>query len=343
VSFGVAVLALTAIAGCSGSDGKGATKGTSSASAAAAGSVSTGKGWCGGVKITYFQGGDPGDTFASILRHGAEQAATDTGANVAFISSGWDFGKMTEQFRQAIASKPDAISFMGHPGDPAVEPLARQAKDAGILVDYANVPPKKTIAEVGGGFVGANLAFQGKSLAEKAVTDFGLKAGDKAIVIDAFGVPGREDRGLGAVKALQAAGLEVVKVTAPGETSADPNTLTPAFVAAVKRQGDTKLVILPGGPTLGATPQYLAAANIKPGAIKVAGFDLVPSVIQAFKQGAVQLTADQQPFYQGYLPIVSLCMQKKYGLSPLTVDTSAGFVTEQNYKLVQDLVKAGVR
>jgi simple sugar transport system substrate-binding protein len=329
-AFGAAVLALGTLAACSSNSDD--SNGTA-----------TGKDWCDSVKITYFQGGDPGDAFASILRKGAEQAAEDTGAEVEFISSGWDFGRMTEQFRQAIASKPDAISFMGHPGDPAVEPLAEQAKDAGIFVDYSNVPPKETIANVGGGFVGADLSFQGESLAEKAVTDFGLEAGDQAIVMDAFGVPGREDRGLGAVKALEEAGLVVEKVTAADETSADPNTLTPQFVAAVKQQGDTKLVILPGGPTLGATPQYLDAANIEPGDIKVAGFDLGPTVIEAFKQGAVQLTADQQPFYQGYVPIVSLCMQKQYGLSPLTVDTSAGFVTEENYELVEDLVKAGVR
>jgi hypothetical protein len=41
----------------------------------------------------------------------------------------------------------------------------------------------------------------------------------------------------------------------------------------------------------------------------------------------VQLTADQQPFQQGYLPILSLCEQIVYGLAPINVDTGAGFVT----------------
>ncbi len=42
------------------------------------------------------------------------------------------------------------------------------------------------------------------------------------------------------------------------------------------------------------------------------------------------------------MPIVSLCLQKKFGLSPSSVDTSAGFVTVDNYKTVAALPK-GIR
>jgi len=37
------------------------------------------------------------------------------------------------------------------------------------------------------------------------------------------------------------------------------------------------------------------------------------------------------------MPVVSLCLQKVYGLSPASVDTSAGFVTTSNYKIVAAL------
>ena len=57
----------------------------------------------------------------------------------------------------------------------------------------------------------------------------------------------------------------------------------------------------------------------------------------------VQLTSDQQPFLQGYLPILSLSLSKKYGFSPLNYDTGAGFVTPDNYKPVSELAKAGIR
>ena len=34
---------------------------------------------------------------------------------------------MLEQFRQAVAAKPDCIEIMGHPGNNAFEPLVKQA------------------------------------------------------------------------------------------------------------------------------------------------------------------------------------------------------------------------
>ena len=57
----------------------------------------------------------------------------------------------------------------------------------------------------------------------------------------------------------------------------------------------------------------------------------------------MQLTADQQPFLQGYLPILSLCTQIVYGLGPMNVDTGAGFVNADNYKVVGTLAKEGLR
>jgi simple sugar transport system substrate-binding protein len=304
--------------------------------------IATGEGWCADTRIVYFQGGDA-DPFASILGKGATQAAEDTGADLEIIQSGWDFDKMIDQFRQTIASGPDAISFMGHPGDPAIMPLAQEAEDAGILVDYANVPPQETIEAYGSGFVGANLAYQGQVLAEKAVADFGLVAGDTAIVFGAFGVPGREDREEAAAQALEDAGLVVQRITEPDGSSGDPNLLTPSVGAALSSAPDAKLLILAGGPQLGGAPLFLDAAGIAPGDIYVAGFDLGASVIDAFKDGYVQLTADQEPYKQGYLPVLSLCLQAKYGLGPMTVDTSAGFVTVDNYESVEELTAAGIR
>ena len=52
---------------------------------------------------------------------------------------------------------------------------------------------------------------------------------------------------------------------------------------------------------------------------------------------------DQQPFLEGYLPILSLCETIVYGLAPINADTGAGFVTPENYKAVADLSKEGLR
>jgi len=345
VPLAAAALVLAACGGDSGSTASDTTSTTAETTTEVTETtevVASGDKWCSGVKIVYFQGGDA-DPFASILGNGARQAAEDTGANLEIIQSGWDFTKMVEQFRQAIASNPDGISFMGHPGDPAILPLAEEAKAKGIFVDYSNVPPAETLETVGGGFVGANLRQMGVELAKRAIADFNLQSGDKAVVIGAFGSVGREDREVGVADTLEEAGIAVNRIRETDDSSSDPNLLTPAVVAALSAAPDTKLLVLGGGPILGGTPLYFEAAGIEPGAINVIGFDLGQSVIEAFKSGHVQLTGDQEPFKQGYFPVVSLCMQAKFGLSPLKVDTSAGFVTTDNYVTVEPLTSAGIR
>jgi len=90
-------------------------------------SQSSAAGWCSGVKISYFKGGTA-DSFSDILEKGARAAAADTGADVTIVSSGWDFPKMVQQFKEEIVKKPDAISFMGHPGDAAILSAAKMRK-----------------------------------------------------------------------------------------------------------------------------------------------------------------------------------------------------------------------
>lgn len=299
--------------------------------------------WCSSVKISYFKGGTA-DGFSDILEKGARQAAADTGANVTIISSGWNFPQMVQQFREEIAKKPDAISFMGHPGDAAILPLAKEAKKAGILVDFANVPAKESIAELGAGYTGANLKSMGDLLATKAVKDFGLQARDVAIVIGTFGVPGRSDREDGTVAALKKARVTVktLNLQPLGDTNGNPNLVTPTLTALIQANKSKLKLIVAAGPVLGNMKNYFDAAGLSAGSVKVAGFDLGKTVLAAFESGHVQLSADQEPFKQGYMPVLSLCLQKVYGLSPASVDTSAGFVTTANYKTVAAL-PAGFR
>lgn len=300
-------------------------------------------GWGSGVRIRFFAGGNEGDAFASIVFNGAKQAETDLGVTVDYVFSGWDVSKMTDQLRQAIAAQPDGIAMMGHPGDDALLPLAQQAHDAGILMMYQNVDLPKVRAAYGGGYIGADLTPQGMALGNQAVKQFSLQAGDKAIVFGAWGQPGRFFREEGTATALEQAGLVVDRVVSPPEAASDPNLLTPLVTAAYLRNPDSKLICQAGGQTLSSTPTYMQAIGKGPGDVVNIGYDLSPAIIDAFAGGWVQLTSDQQPFLQGYLPILSLALSKKYGMTPLSYDTGAGFVTPSNYQPVAELAKAGIR
>lgn len=299
--------------------------------------------WCSDVSIRFFAGGAEGDAFASIVYNGAVQAAKDTGAKVDYVFSGWSSEKMIQQLREAIGASPDGIAMMGHPGNAAIMPLAEEAAAAGIKMMYQNVPVDEVTAAFGGGYVGAQQKPQGMALGEEAIRRFGLGAGDVAIVMSDWSQIERAERELGTLEAFEAAGLKVVKLQSPQELGTDPNTGIPVITAAITANPDVKLIAYPGGQPLGNAATYMQAACKNAGDIINIGFDTSPQIVEAFKDGWVQLTSDQQPFLQGYMPVLSLCQQVVYGLGAINVDTGAGFVTPDNYEAVADLAKEGLR
>ena len=52
---------------------------------------------------------------------------------------------------------------------------------------------------------------------------------------------------------------------------------------------------------------------------------------------------DQQPWLQGYLPILQICLSKTYGFSGLHIDTGGGFVDKSNIDLVAPLAEKEIR
>ncbi len=299
--------------------------------------------WCKGVHLRFFAGGAEGDAFATIVYNGAKQAERDLGPTVDYIFSGWDSEKMVQQFREAVAVRPDGIAMMGHPGDAAIMPIAEEASKSGIKMMYQNVPVPEVVAKFGGGYVGAQQAEQGHALGVEAVKRGGLKSGDVAIMIGPFSNENRGARERGTVKAMEEAGLKVIRITSQDEWAADPNLMIPVLTAALAQYPNIKAIGYPGGQQLGNVPTYMQVAGKKPGEIFNFGFDTSPQIVEGFKGGWVQLTADQQPFMQGYMPILSLCQQVVFGLAPINVDTGAVFVTPDNYQTVAKLAVEGLR
>jgi simple sugar transport system substrate-binding protein len=299
--------------------------------------------WCSDMRIRFFVGGAEGDLFATIVLNGAKQAQADTGAQVDFVFSGWQGEKMIQQLREAIAARPDGIAMMGHPGSAAIMPLAEEAAAAGIFMEYQNVDVPDVRAKFGGGYVGANLEPQGRALGTEAVRLYKIGKGDKAIMVANWTQEERVIRELGAVKALEAAGVEVIRLSSTTEMAGDPNLAIPLITAGLVANPEVKLIAYPGGAMLGNASVYMESVGKKPGDIVNIGFDTSPQIVEQFAKGWVQLSSDQQPYMQGYLPILSLCQQKVLGLGAMNVDTGAGFITPENAAAVADLAAKFLR
>ena len=95
--------------------------------AGASGAPASGQ-FCSGVNLVFFPGGTPGGGFETVVYNGAKAAEAAFGPKITYQWSDWDPNKMITQFQQALATKPDGIAVMGHPGDAAFDPLIKQAR-----------------------------------------------------------------------------------------------------------------------------------------------------------------------------------------------------------------------
>jgi simple sugar transport system substrate-binding protein len=67
-------------------------------------------------------------------------------------------------------------------------------------------------------------------------------------------------------------------------------------------------------------------------------FDLSSDISAGVKEGIIEAAIDQQPYLQGYLPIVFLTTYARYGVMPANnINTGPGFVTKDNIELVEKL------
>ncbi|MCJ7658908.1 MAG: substrate-binding domain-containing protein [Anaerolineales bacterium] len=302
--------------------------------------------WCSGTDIIFFPGGSPGGPFATVVYNGAVAAEADLGPNVEYVWSDWNPENMVNQLSEAIATDPDGIAIMGHPGDDAFGPLVDEAEAQGIIVTSMNttLPTLESkYASNGFGYVGAELYSAGWALGKEAVSRGGLGSGDQAFVWGLLGQAGRGERTRGVVEALEDSGLEVIYQEIDDATNADAPAGTPVFVGIMSANPDIKLVVTDHGALTGTLETYLNSAGLGPDDVFAAGFDLNSATVEAIRGGWTDLVIDQQQWLQGYLPILQICLTNNYAFTGLHIDTGAGFAHKDNVELLADLVGQQIR
>lgn len=302
--------------------------------------------WCSGVNIVFFPGGSPGGSFETVVYNGALQATADLGPTTQYVWSDWQPDKMVTQLQQAIATKPDGIAIMGHPGDEAYKPLVDEAEAQGIIITSQNTQLSELEVAYGGngfGYSGATLYTQGQSVGNEAIKVYNLQAGDEVLVWGLLSQPGRGQRTQGVVDALNAANMTVDYLEIDAATNSDPSAGIPTFTAFAASHPDLKVVITDHGNLTASLPALLQSAGKQPGEIGGGGFDLSGATIQGIKDGWIGFVNDQQEWLQGYLPILQICLTEKYGFSGLHIDTGAGFVTQDNVDALSALATAQIR
>jgi len=121
------------------------------------------------------------------------------------------------------------------------------------------------------------------------------------------------------------------------DSGMDPGEIKNKVIAYLRANPDTN-GILTLGPN-SAHPTIAALGTMKlSGKIFMGTFDLSGEIAAAVKEDTIAFAIDQQPFLQGYLPVVILTNLARYGVVPgNNINSGPGFVTKKNIALVEKL------
>jgi simple sugar transport system substrate-binding protein len=286
----------------------------------------------GRVSIWVVTHGQASSSFWTIVRNGVDAASRQTDTQVTYRSPDvYSVRTMRELIDDAVAARPDGL-VVSVPSQ-ELAPAIRRAVKAGIPVVSINSGSDiarrlGTLAHVGQPEEEAGYQ-AGRRLARAG-------AKDALCVNHEVGNVGLDRRCAGFARAIREAGGSSRVFAIDTQDLEDARR---RLRAAGTRPG------VDGMLTLGLDAAELALEEAPVGAT-LATFDYSPAVLRAVRTGRMEFAVDQQPYLQGYLPVVFLAERARYGLFPAqgeVVPTGPSFITAAEAEQVERLSLLGIR
>jgi simple sugar transport system substrate-binding protein len=240
--------------------------------------------------------------------------------------------QMTSYIETAISGKASGIATTVITADSFTTPIGN-AMNAGIPVVTYNADG---IYESNGTpvintnrlcYVGQALYLSGQQLGERI-----LSVVDKGEIVIFIATPGSgniQPRYDGAVAAIKASGkpITVTQVATGATTSVE---LAPEKAFLIGHKSIAGAFAVDAGSTE-LLSQALSAAGLT-GKIPAGGFDLTPGTLTAINANQLDFTIDQEPYLQGFLPVLYLYLYNLSGglVRPPDTDTGLTFVDKSN-------------
>ena len=311
-----------------------ATAATLALAFAAAGTGAYAAGTDKPITIILVDHGQAADPFHNVIKHGAQDAAKQLGVHLEIRQpDNFDMTQMANLITAAANQKPDGLVTTVPDADALSGPIKR-AIAQGIPVITTNGSPANghkvgALLNVGQDETEAGRA-AGKALAAAGAT--------KAICVNQeVGNAALDQRCAGF-----AAGFGGNSKVLP--TEADPSVAKSKIEAALRSDPSIDGIIGLNA-SLVSEPAVQAVQELgRTGKVKVASFDLSPGILQDVVDGKAVFVVDQQPYLQGYLPVLFLAQRVRYGLLP-SGDVASGpnLITKNDAAKVIDLSSAAIR
>ncbi|MBP1357624.1 MAG: substrate-binding domain-containing protein [Sulfolobus sp.] len=293
-----------------------------------------------GISIIFNGHWGPTNVFGNAVEIGFNQACELTGAQCKFYRS--EHGDANEadiisNLETAINQHPDVL-IATYIYD-AVGPYLAQASKQGIIVILSNVnaPTPQAFEESGAvSFIGQSLVEAGY-VAAQALSKYFPSGSHVAILNEGPGQVWATQRIEGITEFLKEYDCTWDIIS----SSFNLPEVASQISAYIEANPDTK-AILSNGYGSAVVSEVFPKLGINPGQIAVNAFDITPEVLNAILSGYVQLTIDQQPYLQGFLPVIQGILMKKYMLSGWNVNTGDYVITKEIAEKVAPLVKEGI-
>ena len=263
-------------------------------------------------------------------QYGAEDASKLLGTTYQWTGSvNSVVAEMVDACNTAITSKADGLALAVVDKDAFRAPVDR-ALDAGMpVVSYNADGAREDVGTNRLAYIGQGLYESGYALGQRALAQ--ISSGDVAAFIATPGQLNIQPRIDGAQQAFKDSGKPINFTSVA--TNADITqglSIIDAYVQG--HQNVAGLLAVDAGSTQ-SVGQTVGKYKLRDKGLKVAGgFDLIPETLASIKAGDLDYTIDQQPYLQGFLPVLALYLYKVSGglMFPSQTNTGLLFVTKDN-------------
>lgn len=207
----------------------------------------------------------------------------------------FDGKKFQDAIETCIAKQYDAITVVGV--SDSIIPAINKAAAQGIVVMTFNSEPNKPSKRTA--FFGQDLYNAGKLAGDTLAKEIG-ENGEVAIITGLYSAPAHEQRRKGALESLQKyPNVKIVGQVENQDKAEVAYSQTKDFLTA---HPNLKGIYVTAGGPFGAA-KAIDEMGLK-GKVKIVCFDFVDETIQYVRKGLISSTIGQDPFGQGYDPIV---------------------------------------
>jgi simple sugar transport system substrate-binding protein len=258
-------------------------------------------------------------------RYGAEDACALLGCTYQWTGSEKSIATdMVNALNTAVSAKADGIAVSLVDLTAFNEPVEK-ALAAGIPVISYNADAKDNKRLC---YVGQDLFLSGKGLGQRIVELVG--EGEVAGFIATPGQLNIQPRLDGAKAAIKESGKKItLNEIATGPTLNEELSRIQAYYAG--HQDLKGMFAVDAGSTEGVA-KTMAANKLREKGVHAGGFDLLPTTLDAIKNGDLDFTIDQQPYLQGFYTVMVLFIYKISGglTGPADINTGLKFVTKSD-------------